>query len=286
MDEPTQGVDVGAKAGIFELIAGAAAAGAGVLVCSSDAKELALICDRVLVMRDGRARRRRSRGGTERGAAGQRRARTSADERHRAGATMQAADTDLSPDREEPVDRDAGRTPASRGGVRRPARPQPPGALLSFRNISAIYVFVVMFVVFAIWVPDTFLAGDTWRALIDSQAVTAIARDRPGDRALGRRLRPGDRRRARPRRRSSSPGCWSSRASRSCPAIALTILAGCRRRPRQRPADRQGPDRLVHRHAGHELDPARDDRLGLRAASRSSGCRPRSRRSARPRSSG
>jgi ribose transport system ATP-binding protein len=53
MDEPTQGVDVGAKTGIFELIAGAAAAGAGVLISSSDAKELALICDRVLVMRDG-----------------------------------------------------------------------------------------------------------------------------------------------------------------------------------------------------------------------------------------
>ncbi|HEX6025603.1 MAG TPA: sugar ABC transporter ATP-binding protein [Solirubrobacter sp.] len=53
MDEPTQGVDVGAKAGIFELIAGAAGAGAGVLISSSDAKELALICDRVLVLRDG-----------------------------------------------------------------------------------------------------------------------------------------------------------------------------------------------------------------------------------------
>jgi ribose transport system ATP-binding protein len=53
MDEPTQGVDVGAKAGIFELIAAAAAAGAGILISSSDTKELALICDRVLVMRDG-----------------------------------------------------------------------------------------------------------------------------------------------------------------------------------------------------------------------------------------
>ncbi|HWI71474.1 MAG TPA: ATP-binding cassette domain-containing protein [Baekduia sp.] len=55
MDEPTQGVDVGAKAAIFALIASAAAAGAGVLVCSSDEEELALLCDRVLVMRDGRA---------------------------------------------------------------------------------------------------------------------------------------------------------------------------------------------------------------------------------------
>jgi ribose transport system ATP-binding protein len=55
LDEPTQGVDVGAKTGIFELVANAASVGAGVLVCSSDAKELALICDRVLVMRDGKA---------------------------------------------------------------------------------------------------------------------------------------------------------------------------------------------------------------------------------------
>jgi ABC-type sugar transport system ATPase subunit len=53
LDEPTQGVDVGAKAGIYELIANAAVAGAGILVCSSDAKELALICDRVIVMSDG-----------------------------------------------------------------------------------------------------------------------------------------------------------------------------------------------------------------------------------------
>lgn len=53
LDDPTQGVDVGAKAGIYELIVKAAAAGAGVLMCSSDTKELAQLCDRVLVMRDG-----------------------------------------------------------------------------------------------------------------------------------------------------------------------------------------------------------------------------------------
>jgi ribose transport system permease protein len=45
---------------------------------------------------------------------------------------------------------------------------------LSFRNISALYIFAVMFIIFSIWVPDTFLDWDTWKAMIDSQAVTAI----------------------------------------------------------------------------------------------------------------
>jgi len=45
---------------------------------------------------------------------------------------------------------------------------------LSFRNISAIYIFIVMFAIFSIWVPDTFLQWDTWKALLDSQAVTAL----------------------------------------------------------------------------------------------------------------
>jgi ABC-type sugar transport system ATPase subunit len=54
LDEPTQGVDVGAKASIYELVARAADQGAGVVISSSDTKELALLCDRVIVMRDGR----------------------------------------------------------------------------------------------------------------------------------------------------------------------------------------------------------------------------------------
>jgi len=54
LDEPTQGVDVGAKAAIYELIGSAAKAGTGVLLCSSDTKELVSLCDRVLVFEQGR----------------------------------------------------------------------------------------------------------------------------------------------------------------------------------------------------------------------------------------
>ncbi len=54
LDEPTQGVDVGAKGMIYELLTDAAREGAGVVVCSSDDEELANICDRVLVLRSGR----------------------------------------------------------------------------------------------------------------------------------------------------------------------------------------------------------------------------------------
>lgn len=45
---------------------------------------------------------------------------------------------------------------------------------LSFRNISAIYIFALMFIIFSIWVPNTFLQWGTWKAMFDSQAVTAI----------------------------------------------------------------------------------------------------------------
>jgi ribose transport system ATP-binding protein len=54
LDEPTQGVDVGAKAAIYRLVAAAAADGAAVVIASSDEQELATLCDRVLVLRDGR----------------------------------------------------------------------------------------------------------------------------------------------------------------------------------------------------------------------------------------
>lgn len=54
LDEPTRGVDVGAKAEIYELIERAAADGMAVLVASSELEEIQLICHRIAVMRHGR----------------------------------------------------------------------------------------------------------------------------------------------------------------------------------------------------------------------------------------
>ncbi len=53
-DEPTKGVDVGAKSEIYELIGDLAADGHGVAVVSSYLPELLGLCDRIVVMREGR----------------------------------------------------------------------------------------------------------------------------------------------------------------------------------------------------------------------------------------
>ncbi len=54
LDEPTRGVDVGAKAEIHRLISNLAAAGAAVVMVSSEMPEILGMSDRVMVMRDGR----------------------------------------------------------------------------------------------------------------------------------------------------------------------------------------------------------------------------------------
>ncbi|MCU1513112.1 MAG: D-ribose transporter ATP-binding protein [Microbacteriaceae bacterium] len=56
LDEPTNGVDASAKRAIHLALREAAANGAAVIVSSSDIEELVQVCDRVLVMGDGRIR--------------------------------------------------------------------------------------------------------------------------------------------------------------------------------------------------------------------------------------
>jgi ABC-type sugar transport system ATPase subunit len=53
LDEPTRGVDIGAKEIIHTAIADLAAKGAGVILFTSDLPEMVGLCDRVLVMRQG-----------------------------------------------------------------------------------------------------------------------------------------------------------------------------------------------------------------------------------------
>ena len=53
LDEPTAGVDVGAKAEIHNLIAELATGGAAILLASSDLPELLALCDHVVALREG-----------------------------------------------------------------------------------------------------------------------------------------------------------------------------------------------------------------------------------------
>jgi ribose transport system ATP-binding protein len=54
LDEPTRGVDIGAKSEIYRLIDELAKRSVGIIVISSELPEVVGICDRVLVMREGR----------------------------------------------------------------------------------------------------------------------------------------------------------------------------------------------------------------------------------------
>lgn len=54
LDEPTVGVDVGAREEIYQIMKRTAAEGAAVLVASSDLVELLIVCDRIAIVVDGR----------------------------------------------------------------------------------------------------------------------------------------------------------------------------------------------------------------------------------------
>ena len=54
LDEPTRGIDVGAKAEVYNLIGELARQGTGFLLVSSELPELLAVCDRIYVLCNGR----------------------------------------------------------------------------------------------------------------------------------------------------------------------------------------------------------------------------------------
>jgi ABC-type sugar transport system ATPase subunit len=54
LDEPTRGIDVGAKADVYKLLNAIKEDGVGILLSSSEVPELRLLCDRIIVMQRGR----------------------------------------------------------------------------------------------------------------------------------------------------------------------------------------------------------------------------------------
>ena len=54
MDEPTRGIDIGAKAEIYSLINELSGKGISIVMVSSEMTELMGMCDRILVMHEGR----------------------------------------------------------------------------------------------------------------------------------------------------------------------------------------------------------------------------------------
>ena len=65
MDEPTRGIDVGAKHRVYELMRELTRAGVAVLMVSSELPEVIGMSDRILVMRDGTLAGELSAGATE-----------------------------------------------------------------------------------------------------------------------------------------------------------------------------------------------------------------------------
>ena len=54
LDDPTRGIDVGAKAELYRLMDELCAQGVGIVVTSSELPELLTLCDRILVLCEGR----------------------------------------------------------------------------------------------------------------------------------------------------------------------------------------------------------------------------------------
>ena len=96
LDEPTRGIDIGAKVEVHRIISELAASGSASSSISSDLPEVLAMSDRILVLHEGRITAEIARDGGDRGAGDVRRDRQRCDadpvRRRRAGGTAPMAD--------------------------------------------------------------------------------------------------------------------------------------------------------------------------------------------------
>ena len=98
LDEPTRGIDIGVKAEFYDMIGELAASGRAILLISSELPELLALCDRVLVMSEGRLTADLA---ARRGDAGSDHARRRAAQPSRGGRRMSAAPIGIAVPRRE-----------------------------------------------------------------------------------------------------------------------------------------------------------------------------------------
>ena len=166
LEDPTIGVDVGAKAQIYRMMAEDAAAGTAAIVVSSDLDELVQICDRVLAFSRGRIVAELARGelsveALTRAVGGI--ARAAAPRRARA---MSAEPEIGAEGRAEPGDAATPQPPP-----RRPRR----AALLHILSVHGLLVFgILLVIVFSILLPQTFTGIQTFRAILGNNTTVAL----------------------------------------------------------------------------------------------------------------
>lgn len=67
--------------------------------------------------------------------------------------------------------------PLAEAATRRPTEPGAVSGLLEnlqLGRFSGVFFFAAIFLIFAVWVPDTFLTSVTWKSILISQAITGI----------------------------------------------------------------------------------------------------------------
>ena len=162
LDDPTQGVDVGARADLYHWIRQRAEQGMAAVLVSSDFEELAQVASRVLILRDGRIAGRLSGDEIDR----QRITELGLHVREwgRMSANVDEAITVHPPEPAENRDDHGDRVRSNRTR-----------ALGLLERFGVLIILGSAIIVFSLLRPDTFATATNWRAIATSQSVLAVA---------------------------------------------------------------------------------------------------------------